>query len=224
MKLVTLLIAFSVFLSICEANAQSFQSLSSFTIARIKYGGGGDWYGDQTSLNNLLAFVRENTNIVAALKETYLEISSEKLFSFPYLYITGHGNIKFTDEEILRLRKYLTSGGFIHADDNYGMDKYFRSEMKRVFPDKEWIELPFSHGIYHSHFEFPNGLPKIHEHDGGTPNGYGLFHNGRLVVFYSFNCDLGDGWEDSEVHNNPEQKRLAALKMGTNIIVWVLAN
>jgi len=204
--------------------SQQKDSKSSFTIVRVKYGGGGDWYIDQSSLPNLLKFIKENTNIDAASKESRVEISDEALFSYPYIYITGHGNIRFSEEEVKRLRKYLTGGGFLHADDCYGMDKSFRREMKRVFPDKEFIELPFSHGIYHCMFEFRSGLPKIHEHDGGPPHGYALFHKERMIVFYSFNTDLGDGWEDFEVHKDQQEKRIEALKMGTNIVFWALTH
>jgi len=204
--------------------SQQKDSKSSFSIVRVKYSGGGDWYTDQSSLPNLLKFIKENTNIDAASKELRVEISDEALFSYPYIYITGHGNIRFSEEEVKRLRKYLTGGGFLHADDCYGMDKSFRREMKRVFPDKEFVELPFSHGIYHCMFEFRSGLPKIHEHDGGPPHGYALFHEGRMIVFYSFNTDLGDGWEDFEVHKDPQEKRIEALKMGTNIVFWALTH
>jgi len=197
---------------------------SSFTIARLKYGGGGDWYSDPSSLPNLLSFIKENTNIDAASKEVRVEISDEALFSYPYIYMTGHGNVRFSEDEAKRLRRYLTGGGFLHIDDNYGIDKSFRREMKKVFPDKEFVELPFSHGIYHCVFDFENGLPKIHEHDGGPPHGYALFHEGRMIVFYSFNTDLGDGWEDQQVHNDPQEKRDAALKMGTNIVFWALTH
>ncbi len=204
--------------------SQQKDSKSSFTIVRVKYSGGGDWYIDQSSLPNLLKFIKENTNIDAASKELRVEISDEALFSYPYIYITGHGNIRFSEEEVKRLRKYLIGGGFLHADDCYGMDKSFRREMKRIFPDKEFVELPFSHGIYHCMFEFRSGLPKVHEHDGGPPHGYALFHNGRMIVFYSFNTDLGDGWEDFEVHKDPQEKRIDALKMGSNIIFWALTH
>ncbi len=197
---------------------------SRFTIGRVKYGGGGDWYSDPSSLPNLLRFVRENTNIETAEREVNVGIMDEDFFAYPYLYMTGHGAIKLTDEEIRRLRSHLTHGGFLHADDNYGMDKYFRREIKRVFPDRELVEIPFSHGIYHCRFDFPNGLPKIHEHDGKPPQGFGIFYEGRLVVFYTYETDLGDGWEDPEVHGDPEEKRLAALKMGTNVIVWALTH
>ena len=196
---------------------------AEFTIARLQYRGGGDWYSDPSSLPNLLAFVRQNTNIQAASTEARVEVMQNDLFSYPYLYMTGHGNIRFTDEEVARLRLYLTSGGFLHADDNYGMDHSFRREMARVFPDKELVEIPFDHPVYHSWFDFPRGLPKIHEHDGHPAQGFGIFHEGRLVVFYTYECDLGDGWEDQPVHNDPEERRQAALRMGTNIIVYALS-
>ena len=195
-----------------------------FTIGKLKYKGGGDWYGNRTSLYNLLNYIRENTNIPVAQKEEIVEIMDPELFSYPYLFMSGHGNVRFSEEESGRLRLYLTSGGFLHMDDDYGMDKSFRREMKKVFPDKELLEMPFDHEIYHSYYKFPNGLPKVHEHDGGPPHGYGIFHEGRLIVFYSNNTDLGDGWEDAEVHNDPPEIRNAAFKMGVNIIVYDLRN
>ena len=223
-KKIILFLFISVVIFTYSTIPQTEQSKSSFTIARVKYGGGGDWYTDPSSLPNLLNFIKENTNIDVSTKEARVEISDEVLFSHPYLYITGHGNIKFTNEEVDKLRTYLTGGGFLHADDCYGMDKSFRREMKRVFPDKEFVELPFSHKIYRCIFEFENGLPKIHEHSGGPPHGYGLFYEGRMIVFYSFNTDLGDGWEDPDVHNDLQEKRIEALKMGTNIVFWALTN
>ena len=213
-----------IFLFFLIIPSLSFSQSCSFTIGRIKYSGGGDWYTDPTSLENLLKFIGENTNIKTAKKNAVVSILNEDLFSYPYLYITGHGNIRFSDKEVERLRKYLINGGFLHADDCYGMDKSFRREMKKVFPEQDFIELPFSHKIYHSFYDFPDGLPKIHEHDGGPPHGYGIYYEGRLVVFYSFNTDLGDGWEDPDVHNDPPEKRLSALKMGTNIVVYALTN
>ncbi len=199
------------------------QSKYLFTVARIQYGGGGDWYCDPSSLPNLLEHVSKNTNVSVSPKEARVKIG-EELFNYPYAYITGHGNIKLTDEEVKILREYLTKGGFLHADDNYGMDKSFRREINRVFPDKELVEIPFSHEIFSAHYKFTKGLPKIHEHDGGPPKAFGLFHNKRLILFYSLNTDLGDGWEDPEVHNDPEDKRQAALKMGTNIVVYALTH
>ncbi len=218
-----------VLISICllsgtKTEAQNSVSNGGFTIARLKYGGGGDWYGNQSSVNNLLEYISQHTDIAVNLREARVEASEDDLFSYPYIFMTGHGNVRFTESEVLRLRKYLTNGGFLHVDDNYGMDMFLRREMKKVLPDNEWVELPFSHDIYHSHFDFQNGLPKIHEHDGGPGRGLALFHQGRMVVFYSVNTDLSDGWEDSDVHKDPPQVREAALRMGVNIVVYVLTH
>jgi hypothetical protein len=195
-----------------------------FTIGRVKYNGGGDWYADPSSLPNLLEALNERTTIRAAPREENVEITDPKLFQYPYLYMTGHGTVRFTDEEIKVLRSYFAAGGFLHADDNYGMDSTFRQEIEKIFPDSPLIELPFDHPIYHSYYEFPNGLPKIHEHDNKPPQGYGIFYDGRLVVFYTYECDLGDGWEDPDVHNDPPEKREQAIKMGINIIIYSLMN
>jgi hypothetical protein len=202
----------------------SFGQGDLFTIGRLKYGGGGDWYSNPSSLPNLLEFVGENTSVLTEEREAVVKPLSPDLFRYPYLYMNGHGTVKFSDEEVGRLREYFERGGFLHADDNYGMDKTFRKEILKVFPESRWVELPFSHPIYHSHYDFPHGLPKIHEHDGKPPQGLGLFLGERLCVFYTYESDLGDGWEDVDVHNDPPEKRLAALKMGTNIVVWRLRN
>lgn len=203
----------------------SAQSEYSFRMARVKYGGGGDWYSDPQSLKQLLAYVRSQTFIDVSPREEVVELSSDDLFSFPYLYLTGHGNVHFTEDEILRTRRYLEGGGFLHIDDNYGLDPAIRREMRKVFPEKNFVELPFSHQIYHTRFEFPSGLPKIHEHDGKPPKGFGILSDsGRLMVFYSYESDLGDGWEPESVHNDPPEKRLAALRMGTNIVVYAMMN
>ena len=194
----------------------------AFHIGRIKYGGGGDWYGDETSLVELLRFAREHTLLEVAPEEDVVELTSDKLFGYPYVYLTGHGNVRFTEQEVERLRRYLIGGGFLHIDDNYGLDRHIRREMKKVFPELDFVELPFSHPIYHVHFDFPNGLPKIHQHDGKQPQGFGLIHEGRLVVFYSYESDLGDGWELPSVHDNPPEKRRAALEMGTNILTYAM--
>ncbi len=194
----------------------------AFSIARIHYNGGGDWYGDPSSLPNLLEYVEKNTSIIVETDEYQMKLTNPELFNHSFIYITGHGNIRFSEDEIIILRDYLIKGGFLHADDNYGMDASFRREMKRVFPSKEWVELPHDHSIYNSYFSFPNGLPKIHEHNGKPPQGLGLFEKGRLIVFYSYESDLGDGWEDSNVHNNPFEIRESALKMGINIIWFSL--
>ncbi len=193
-----------------------------FTIARLKYGGGGDWYCDPSSLPNLLKAINERTNIRAAPKEAVVELTNPDIFKYPYLYMTGHGNVKFSDEEVKILRNYLINGGFLHADDCYGMDSSFRKEIARVFPDSPLIPLPFDHPIYHSFYDFPEGLPKIHEHDNKPAQGFGIFYNNRLVLFYSYETDLGDGWEDPDVHNDPPEKREQALRMGINIVVYVL--
>jgi len=213
-----------LFLSPNFLNGQAREKKSAFTIARLKYHGGGDWYNDPSAIPNLLNFIKSQTNILTAADEKRVEIMDQELFSYPVLFLTGHGKITFSDEEAARLRKYLTNGGFLYVDDDYGMDKFFRAAMKKAFPDKEFVELPFSHPIYHSHFYFNNGLPKIHEHDGGPPHGYGIFHQGRMIVFYSFNTNISDGWADPDVHKDSEQVRIKALQMGTNIIVYALTN
>jgi hypothetical protein len=195
-----------------------------FTIARLKYEGGGDWYSNPSSLPNLLKTLGERTTIRAPQREDNVEITDPMLFNYPYLFLNGHGNIRFTDEEIKILREYFAAGGFLHADDNYGMDSSFRREMKRIFPASLLVELPINHSIYHSFYDFPKGLPKIHEHDNKPSQGFGIFYENRLVVFYTYECDLGDGWEDMDVHNDPPEKREAALQMGINIIVYCLTH
>ena len=197
----------------------SITSAQDFNIARIQYSGGGDWYADPSSLPNLIDFISDKTNIKIDSSEYKIKLTSESLYGHTFLYLTGHGNIRFSDEEIGALRNHLLKGAFLHADDNYGMHDSFKREMKKVFPEKEWVELPIDHPIYSCYFNLPNGLPKIHEHDGKPPQGLGLFDNKRLIVFFTYESDLGDGWEDSEVHNNPEVVRQSALQMGTNI-VW----
>lgn len=204
--------------------AQEVKVSSAFKIARLKYSGGGDWYNDQSAEVNLLKFVRQNTAINVEPVYEFVDVNSEQLFTYPFLFITGHGNISFNENEVTRLRTYLENGGFLYADDDYGMDKAFRREMKKIFPVQDLVALPFSHGIYHCQFDFPNGPPKTHEHDGKPAQGLGLFHNGRLVVYYTYETNPGDAWADPDVHNDPEPKRQEALKFGTNIIVWALTN
>lgn len=216
-----LLLAVSGVLPAVLADAAA-QDLHALRIARVKYGGGGDWYGDEQSLAELLKFANEATLLDAAPREDVVELSSDKLYTYPYIYLTGHGNVRFSSDEVQRLRRYLEGGGFLHIDDNYGLDKHIRREMKKVFPEQEFVELPFDHPIFHTHFDFPNGLPKIHEHDGKPPQGFGLFVEGRLVVFYTYETDLGDGWEPPSVHNVPPEKRQAALQMGTNILTFAM--
>ena len=212
-----LLVAAQLFL----ANLCFSQNLK---IGLLVYGGGGDWYANPTSIKNLAAFCNQNLGTNLQLKEGQVEVGSADLFNYAVVHATGHGRISFTESEARNLRLYLEAGGFLHLDDNYGMDPYVRPEMKKVFPELSFVELPFSHPIYHQKYNFPQGLPKIHEHDGKQPKGFGLIYKGRLVCFYSYDCDLGDGWEDAEVHNDPAAKRLQALQMGANIIQYVFTN
>ena len=189
-------------------------------IGKLKYGGGGDWYANKTALPNLIKFCNTQLSMNIAADEDAVEVGSRDIFVYPYMYMTGHGNVVFSPEEAENLRKYLIGGGFLHIDDNYGLDKFIRLELKKVFPELELVELPFTHPIYHQKFDFPKGLPKIHEHDGNPSQGFGLLYEGRLVVFYSFECDLGNGWEDQRIHNDPETKRTEALQMGANILTF----
>lgn len=189
-------------------------------IAKLKYNGGGDWYANKTALPNLIRFCNKELNMLLEAEEDAVEVGSQELFNYPYVYMTGHGNVVFTPDEASNLRNYLIAGGFLHIDDNYGLDKFVRIELKKVFPELELIELPFDHPIYHQKFDFPKGLPKIHEHDGKPAQGFGLVYEGRLVAFYSFECDLGNGWEDQRIHNDPAERREQALRMGANIISY----
>lgn len=198
------------------------QEQHHFKIAKLKYEGGGDWYANPTSLPNLIEYINTHSNIRIAAVEDVVEPGSSALFQYPYVYITGHGNVKFSDAEAKNLRTYLMAGGFLHIDDNYGMDKYIRDEIKKIFPDKPLVEIPYSHPIYHKQFDFPNGLPKIHEHDGKPAQGFGIFDKDRLMLFYSFECDLGDGWEDPEVHRDPPELREKAFRMGTNLVIYAV--
>ncbi len=202
--------------------AQVGRPSSAFKIARLKYSGGGDWYNDPQEEVELLRFIRQNTLIDVNPVYEFVDIMSDKFFSYPFLFLTGHGNISFTDEEVARLRTYLENGGFLYADDDYGMDKAFRREIKKVFPTQDLVELPFSYGLYHVHYDFPNGVPKTHEHDGKPPQGFGLFSHGRLVVYYTYESNPSDGWDPPEVHGDPPEKRQEALRFGTNIVVWAL--
>lgn len=196
-----------------------------FGIARLKYGGGGDWYEDRTSMGNLLRALRERTSIpVAGDHEAVVEPGSPQLFQYPFVFACGHGNMKFTPDEVENLRRYLLNGGFLWVDDDFGIDPSFRREMKRVFPDSPIVELPFDHPIFHGLHDFPQGLPKIHEHSGGPAQAFGIVAGGRLAVFYSFDCDLGDGLEDEEVHHDPPEKRDAAMRMGLNIVHYALTH
>ncbi|QGY45533.1 DUF4159 domain-containing protein [Maribellus comscasis] len=190
-------------------------------IALAKYNGGGDWYSDPTALPNLIEFCNQNLNTNINPEPSTVEIGSPEIFNYPYVEMTGHGNVIFSESEAINLRIYLEGGGFLHCDDNYGIDEYFRREMKKVFPDKEFIELPPSHSIFHQKYNFNEGLPKIHEHDNKRPQAFGLFIEDRMVCLYTYESDLGDGWEDEAVHNDPYETREKALKMGANIISYV---
>ncbi len=194
------------------------------TIAQLEYDGGGDWYANPSALPNLLREIRERTGLpIEDTRRVTVKLTDPNLRDYPYLYMTGHGNVRFSPQEIEALRAYLLSGGFLHVDDNYGLDASFRREIKRVFPDKELVELPSSHPVYHAFYDFPKGLPKIHLHDGKPAQGFGLFHEGRLILFYSYESDLGNGWEDPDVHGNPPEAREAALRMGVNLFLFALA-
>jgi hypothetical protein len=196
---------------------------AELTIGRLHYDGGGDWYANPSSLPNLLRAVRERTGLPTADRERVVTLSAPELWDTPYLYMTGHGNVRFSDDEARVLRRYLEQGGFLHADDNYGMDESFRREMGRVFPDHPLVEVPLSHAVYHLVYQFPNGIPKIHEHDSLPAQGFGIFLGGRLVVYYSYQSDLGDGWEDPEVHDDPPELREAALRMGVNLFTYAVS-
>jgi hypothetical protein len=206
------------------AAAQDGKPTSAFSIARLKYTGGGDWYNGPTEEVNLLTFVHQQTGIDVDARFHFVDLSTDDLFSSPFLFMTGHGNIAFTDAEVVRLRTYLENGGFLYADDDYGMDKAFRREIKKVFPHQDLAELPFSYGLYHCKFDFSNGPPKTHEHNGKPPQGFGLFSQGRLVVYYTYESNPSDGWDDPDVHKDPEAKREEALRFGTNIVVWALTH
>lgn len=198
------------------------QSSGEFEIARAKYRGGGDWYNDPSALQNLILFAKANVPI--PISESYKDVSlgSAELHSYPFVFLTGHGNITLNSAEANNLREYLENGGFLYIDDDYGLDEYIRPVIKQVFPNEEFVEIPFSHPIYDQVFEFGTGLPKIHEHDNKPPQGFGIFYEGRLVVFYSYESNLSDGWTDAEVHNAPESLRQEALQMGVNILVYAL--
>lgn len=217
-------IALGVVLSVSPAFAQTHSVSSAFAIARLKYAGGGDWYNDPSAEVNLLTFVHEQTGMTVDARYHFVELSNDGLFSCPFVFLTGHGNIAFSEPEGKRLRKYLENGGFLYADDDYGMDKPFRRELKKVLPEEDLVELPFSHGIYHVPFEFAAGPPKIHEHDGKPAQGFGVFINGRMAVYYTYETNPSDGWADAEVHNDPEAKRREALQFGANIVIWALTH
>jgi hypothetical protein len=210
-------------LALLPLGATAQASSSQMTIAQLQYSGGGDWYANPSGLPNLLKAIRARTGLPVSERPDNVKITDPALWTHPYAYLTGHGNIRLTEEEVRLLRRYLDSGGFLHADDNYGLDESFRREIRRVFPDAELVELPPDHPIYHSFYDLPKGLPKVHEHDGRAPQGLGVFRNGRLVVYYSFESDLGNGWEDATVHNVPPAVREESFRMGVNLFVYALA-
>ena len=200
----------------------SFNS-PSYKMGKLKYSGGGDWYGDRTALPNLIKYCNENLKTNFQPEEDIVEPGSAELFNYPFIFMTGHGNVIFNDAEVRNLRKYLTGGGFLHVCDNYGLDQFIRREMKKVFPELEFVELPLNHPIYHQKYTFATGLPKIHEHDGKRPQGFGLIYKGRLVCFYDYQCDLGNGWEDLGTYAGDSQDtRIKALKMGANLVQYAM--
>ena len=214
---------FIILLIFFSAEILLAQAKDGFIIARLKYGGGGDWYNDPSAEVNLLKFVAANTNIKTIAEYKFIDIQSDEIFSYPFLFITGHGNIILSDDEVKRLRSYLENGGFLYIDDDYGMDKAIRREMKKVFPDKDFIELPFSHKLFNIFFKFDYGAPKTHEHDKKLPQTFGIFIGERMAVLYTYESNPSDGWADPEVHKDPEEKRIEALKFGTNIILYALS-
>ena len=194
------------------------------TIARVQYDGGGDWYANPSSIPNLLEAIAERTTLPVETREARVTLIDDRLWDYPFLHITGHGNIKLTDREVERLREYLTRGGFLHVSDNYGLDSSFRREIARVFPERKLTDVPLKHPIYNIVYEFPKGLPKIHEHDGKPPRGLGIFLGDRLAVFYDYEADLGDGWEDPDVHKDPPELHEAAIRMGVNLFVYAITS
>ncbi|PWS33059.1 hypothetical protein DF947_07565 [Pedobacter paludis] len=211
------LLAFSLLLSAFNSFAPSYR------MAKLKYNGGGDWYADRTALPNLIAFCNANLKTNFYPEESIVEVGSKEIFNYPFIYMTGHGNVVFSDQEIKNLRQYLTGGGFLHIDDNYGLDKFIRPQMKKVFPELSFQELPANHALYNQKYKFAGGLPKIHEHDGKRPQGFALIYKGRVVCYYTFECDLGNGWEDFGTYPEDTQEiRTKALKMGANLVQYAL--
>jgi hypothetical protein len=206
--------------ALAQGPSSEAQPAALMTIGRLHYDGGGDWYANPSSLPNLLTAVRTRTRLRAAPQERVVTLSDDDLWNLPYIYMTGHGNVHFSDVDLAVLRRYLEQGGFLHADDNYGMDASIRRELARLWPGRPLVEVPLDHPIYHLIYDFPKGIPKIHVHDGKPAQGFGIFIDGRLAVYYSYQSDLGDGWEDPDVHHDPPQKREAALRMGVNLFAY----
>jgi hypothetical protein len=232
-KLASLLVAPMILLGAAPLDAQRSTQprpaapapppTTSLSIARVQYGGGGDWYLGQATLPNLMTQIRERTGIPVTSQPVSVRLTDAALWDHPLLYMTGHGNVSLTDEEVTNLRRHLLAGGFLLANDSYGMDASFRREIHKVFPDKELVEIPRDHPIFRAFYEMPNGIPKVHEHDNKPPQGFGIFHEGRLVLFYAYESDIGDGWEDASVHGDPAEVREQAIRMGVNIFVYVLS-
>lgn len=208
-------------LLVCSLLLKLGHGQQSIQIALLKYNGGGDWYANPTSLPNLISFCNINLNTAINPEPATVEVGSPEIFNYPLIHMTGHGNVVFSQQESRNLRNYLISGGFLHIDDNYGLNEFVRREMKKVFPENEFVEIPYSHAIFHQKYNFPSGLPKIHEHDGKPPQAFGIFHEGRLVCLFTYESDLGDGWEDSQVHGDSEETRNKALQMGANLLQYV---
>jgi hypothetical protein len=219
---VILRVAASLVLALLPGVARAQAAAPGMTIGRLHYDGGGDWYANPSSLPNLLGAIRERTRLRVAREEKVVTLRDDDLWGVPYLYMTGHGNVAWSDTDLAMLRRFLQQGGFLHADDNYGMDPSIRRELARLFPGQPLVEVPLDHPIYHLVYDFPKGIPKIHQHDGKPAQGFGIFLHGRLAVFYSYQTDLGDGWEDPEVHGDPPEKREAALRMGVNLFTYAV--
>ena len=213
---------FGLFLALCLFPSVDLIG-QEVQLAVLQYKGGGDWYSNPTSVPNLVTFCNEEMGTDFSEEVPYVEVGSPAIFNYPFVHMTGHGNVVFSASEARNLRIWMEAGGFLHISDNYGMDTYVRKEMRKVFPNLEWIELPFEHPVYHLRYDFESGPPKVHEHDGESPRGYGLLLDGRLVCYYDFECDLGDGWEDFAVHRDPESVRRRALEMGANLISFALS-
>ena len=213
-----------ILFSLLVFSLSSFR-LPAYQLARLKYNGGGDLYGNRTALINLITFCNQNLHTNFAAEEAIAEVGSPEIFNYPFVYMTGHGNVVFTAQEAQNLRRYLIGGGFLHIDDNYGLDKYVRVQMKKVFPELSFVELPANHAVYNQKFKFSGGLPKIHEHDGKPAQGFALIWEGRVVCYYTYECDLGNGWEDFGTYpGDTEEKRISALKMGANLVEYVLTH
>ena len=217
-------VALFVLLALAAPLVSAARHAPRLTVARLQYDGGGDWYANPSSLPNLLAAIRERTAFPVERTEARVTLMDERLWDYPFLHMTGHGNVKWSDGEVLRLREYLLRGGFLHADDNYGLDESFRRELKRVFPDRELVDVPLSHPVYHAVYDLPRGLPKIHEHDGKPARGFGIFIGDRLAVYYSYSSDLGNGWEDAETYRDSPALHEAALRMGINLFVYAVTS